>query len=100
MSAPSAMRSPSVTMPTSLSSSTTGTPPIRWSRKRAARSLTVMLEGTETTGVVMMSRTSASPSGAGSVVLMALLLWTGLEPLHGGGQGLEQVARHHGLGAD
>ena len=52
------------------------------------------------TGVVMMSRTSGlAPGVASVVVLMALLPWTGLEPLHGGGQVVEQVARHHALGA-
>ena len=66
MSASMAIMSPSVTMPTSLPSTTTGTPPIRCSRNIAARSLTDMSGSTVTTGVVMMSRTSASGSSSSS----------------------------------
>src|SRR5674536_293690 len=85
------MRSPSVTMPASLPSSTTGAPPIFFSRNRAARSLTDRSGSTVMTGVVMMSRARASPSAGCSVVLMRFLLWAGLEPLHGCRQELEQV---------
>src|SRR5665647_2285211 len=99
-SASSAMRSPSVTMPASLPSSTTGAPPILFSRNRAARSLTDRAGSTVMTGVVMMSQARASPSTGRSVVLMRFLLWAGLEPLHGCRQELEQVAGHHTLGAD
>src|SRR5450759_5586121 len=91
------MRSPSVTMPTSLPSLTTGTPPMRFSRDSAARSLTESSGSAVMTGAVMMSRARAS-AGC-SVVLMRFLLWAGLEPLGGGRQELDDVAGDHALGA-
>src|SRR5450759_2437169 len=92
------MRSPSVTMPTSLPSLTTGTPPTRFSRNRAARSFTESSGSTVMTGAVMMSRARAS-AGC-SVVLMRFLLWAGLEPLDGGRQELDDVAAENALGTD
>src|SRR5665647_2399182 len=86
------MRSPSVTMPASLPSLTTGTPPMRFSRNTAARSFTESSGSTVMTGVVMMSRARASPLAGCSVVLMRFLLWAGLEPLDGGRQELDDVA--------
>src|SRR5665647_3367000 len=93
------MRSPSVTMPASLPSLTTGTPPMRFSRNTAARSFTESSGSTVMTGVVMMSRARASPLAGCSVVLMRFLLWAGLEPLDGGRQELDDVAGDHALGA-
>src|SRR5450759_378136 len=93
------MRSPSVTMPASLPSLTTGTPPTLCSRNRAARSLTESSGATVMTGVVMMSRARTSPAAGCSVVLMRFLLWAGLEPLDGGRQELDDVAGDHALGA-